>query len=156
MDEGVITELIMITVVLVIGFILIVTMTPFLRSFSAPQAAPLVELIYSYSEYSINNNVGTLEIYFYIYDNNLVDLYSITVFTSQDLNINKIRIEGPNNFNESFTSGDNLDLTLSRGLYKVIVKYTVPQPSTLDQVSFILTWTGGHTISGETTVKKVT
>jgi len=156
MDEGVITEVIMIMVVLVIGFTLIVTMTPFLRSFSAPQAAPLVEAVYSYAEYNIPNNEGMWELYLYIYDNNPVDLYNVVLFSSQDINVVQVKILGPNGYQKTFSSGDNLDLTLSRGLYIIRFTYTVTNPGTLDEVSYIVTLTAGHTISGDTAVRKIT
>ncbi len=156
MDEGVITEVIMIMVVLVIGFTLIATMTPFLRSFSAPQAAPLAEVVYTYAEYNTTAGEGLWELYLYIYDNNPVDLYNVVLFSSQDITVNQVKILGPNGYQKIFTSGDNLDLTLSRGLYIIKFKYVVGDPANLNEVSYVVTLTAGHTLSGDTAVRKVT
>ncbi len=156
MDEGVITEVIMIMVVLVIGFTLIVTMTPFLRSFSAPQAAPLAEVVYTYAEYDIPNDQGLWELYLYIYDNNPVDLYNVVLFSTQDISVSQVKIIGPDGFQKIFTSGDNLDLTLSRGLYIIRFSFTVDNPGTLNEVSYVVTLTAGHTLSGDTAVRKIT
>ncbi len=156
MDEGVITEVIMIMVVLVIGFTLIVTMTPFLRSFSAPQAAPLAEVVYTYAEYNTTSDEGLWELYLYIYDNNPVDLYNVVLFSTQDIIVNQVKILGPNGYTKIFTSGDNLDLTLTRGLYIIKFQYTVDDPDLLNEVSYVVTLTAGHTLSGDTAVRIVT
>lgn len=156
MDEGVFTEVIMIVIVLVIGVTLITTMTPLLRSIQAPQTAPLVEVVYTYSEYNITLGEGMWELYLYIYDDNPVNLYSIIIFSPQDLFINQVRVLDPDGLQWTFTSGDNLDLTLDRGLYIVKIEFDAVSPNSLDTLTYVVTLTGGNTLSGDTPVRLVT
>ena len=149
MDEGIITEVIMIMVVLVVGFTLVVTLTPFLRSFSVPQAAPLAEFVYTYAEY---NSTYKWYGYLYVYDNNPVDLYSITLFSSGELTISKIIITYPDNTQKNFTAGSNLNLRLGKGLYNITIVFTAP-PS-ITKVGYTVSLTGGHTLSGETVIRR--
>lgn len=148
MDEGIITEVIMIIVVLAIGFTLIVTLTPFLRSFTAPQAAPLAEVVYTYSQ-KFNNGTYLWEGYLYIYDNNPVDLYSITIFSSSAINVNRVVIVNPDNVSTTYTTTD-VNLRLTRGLYTIKVYFT--SNANLNSVGYVLALTGGHTLEGETSV----
>lgn len=156
MDEGVFTEVIMIVIVLVIGVTLITTMTPLLRSIETPQTAPLAEVVYTYSEYNITLGEGMWELYLYIYDDNPVNLYSIIIFSPQDLFINQVRVLDPDGLQWTFASGDNLDLTLDRGLYIVKIEFDALSPNSLDRLTYIVTLTGGNTLSGDTPVRLVT
>ena len=156
MDEGVFTEVIMIVIVLVIGVTLITTMTPLLRSIETPQTAPLAEVVYTYSEYNITLGEGMWELYLYIYDDNPVNLNSIIIFSPQDLFINQVRVLDPDGLQWTFTSGDNLDLTLDRGLYIVKIEFDALSPNSLDRLTYIVTLTGGNTLSGDTPVRLVT
>jgi len=155
-DEGVFTEVIMIVIVLVIGVTLITTMTPLLRSIETPQTAPLAEVVYTYSEYNITLGEGMWELYLYIYDDNPVNLNSIIIFSPQDLFINQVRVLDPDGLQWTFTSGDNLDLTLDRGLYIVKIEFDALSPNSLDRLTYVVTLTGGNTLSGDTPVRLVT
>ena len=152
MDEGIITEIIMIMVVLAIGFTLIVTLTPFLRSFTAPQAAPLAEVVYTYSEMFKTNSSYVWEGYLYIYDNNPVDIYRITLFSSSNINPYRIIVKYPNGSVSTYNTVD-LNLRVGRGLY-VIRIFFFANPD-ISSIGYTIALTGGHTLDGKTSVRNV-
>ncbi len=143
MDEKIFIEFFMIVVVLSIGFLLLTSVTPMLQSISKPQAAPLVEVVYSYCYYNATGGYYNWTGYIYEYDPGKVAINRISLFGDGDITLGPITIN-----NSPFNEGEIY--YLQDGLNNVTIIFYSTTSET--QIVYILMFSNGYSLDGKTSV----
>lgn len=147
MEFRVVTEFIMIMIVLSLGLLIMVTVTPMLQSINKPRASPLVEVIYTFSYYNQSSGTYNWTAYIYVYDPSPVFLEKVFLAGGDSLTINRMLING-----DDVTSGFTSYL-LKEGLNNITITFTATNLGS--QVLYSLHFQGGYILSDYTVVKTV-
>ena len=145
MEFRVITEFIMIMIVLSLGLLIMITVTPMLQSINKPRASPLVEVVYTFSYYDQSSGTYNWTAYIYVYDPSPVFLENIFLTGNNPISINKILING-DDVTTGFTS-----YLLKEGLNNITISFTASNVGS--QIFYSLHFQGGYILSDYTVVK---
>ena len=151
MEFRVVTEFIMIMIVLTLGLLVLVSVTPYLQSINRPVASPLVEMVYSYS-YNESNTLYVWIGYLYDYDPNSIILTSITLTGNASINIINITINDELYYdNGVYPMGRRY---LLRDRLNNITIYFESSPDLGGDIIYTITFEGGYSLVGPTRVIK--
>jgi|Deesub1362A_J573_1020465.scaffolds.fasta_scaffold00003_91 hypothetical protein len=145
MDEKVFIEFFMIIIVLSIGFLLLTSVTPLLQSISKPQAAPLVEVVYSYCYYNATGGYYNWTGYLYEYDPGSVSIQRISLYGDGDISLVTITIN-----DQVYNNGEVF--YLENGLNNVTIIFTSNSVTTETEITYIIMFSTGYSLDGKTSV----
>jgi len=147
----VVTEFMMIMIVLVLGLLVLVSITPYLQTITRPVASPLIEMVYSYS-YNESETLYKWVGYLYDYDPNVIILTSIVLTGNASINIINITINGELYYdNGVYPTGTRY--VLSDRLNNITI-YFESSPDLGGELIYTITFEGGYNLVGPTRIIK--